>query len=122
VKDKDKKRSRRSRCARRASAAYLMESGRGHEINLPKGAKLELELDRAALSSKGIAPPKNRARLASEKGPAPRTHQLFSLRSNLLKSQGRAAIDPAIRPSLATVERLARVLVPSACVKIMSRG
>ena len=30
-----------------AIAAYLMESGRGHEIDLPKGAKLELELERA---------------------------------------------------------------------------
>jgi hypothetical protein len=30
-----------------ALAAYLMESGRGHEIDLPKGAKLELELERA---------------------------------------------------------------------------
>ena len=30
-----------------ALAAYLIESGRGHEIDLPKGAKLELELERA---------------------------------------------------------------------------
>src|SRR2546427_294962 len=30
-----------------ALTAYLMESGRGHELNLPKGAKLELELERA---------------------------------------------------------------------------
>jgi len=30
-----------------ALTAYLMESGRGHEIDLPKGAKLELELERA---------------------------------------------------------------------------
>ena len=30
-----------------AITAYLMESGRGHELNLPKGAKLELELERA---------------------------------------------------------------------------
>jgi len=30
-----------------AIAAYLMESGRGHELDLPKGAKLELELERA---------------------------------------------------------------------------
>jgi len=29
-----------------ALEAYLMESGRGHELNLPKGAKLELELGR----------------------------------------------------------------------------
>jgi hypothetical protein len=30
-----------------ALEAYLMEAGRGHELNLPKGAKLELELERA---------------------------------------------------------------------------
>jgi hypothetical protein len=30
-----------------ALQAYLMESGRGHEMNLPKGSKLELELERA---------------------------------------------------------------------------
>lgn len=30
-----------------AITAYLMESGRGHEIDLPPGAKLELELERA---------------------------------------------------------------------------
>jgi hypothetical protein len=30
-----------------AIAAYLMESGRGHELQLLKGAKLELELERA---------------------------------------------------------------------------
>ena len=30
-----------------ALTAYLVESGRGHELNLPKGAKLELELERA---------------------------------------------------------------------------
>ena len=30
-----------------ALEAFLVESGRGHEINLPKGAKLELELERA---------------------------------------------------------------------------
>ena len=30
-----------------ALEAYLMESGRGHEMNLPKGSKLELELERA---------------------------------------------------------------------------
>jgi hypothetical protein len=29
-----------------ALEAYLEESGRGHELNLPKGAKLELELER----------------------------------------------------------------------------
>src|SRR5215470_16143232 len=30
-----------------ALQAYLIESGRGHEMNLPKGSKLELELERA---------------------------------------------------------------------------
>jgi hypothetical protein len=30
-----------------ALEAYLIESGRSHEMNLPKGAKLELELERA---------------------------------------------------------------------------
>ncbi len=30
-----------------ALTAYLLESGRGHELNLPKGAKLALELERA---------------------------------------------------------------------------
>ena len=30
-----------------ALAAYLMEAGRGHELELPKGAKLEIELERA---------------------------------------------------------------------------
>ena len=30
-----------------AITAYLVESGRGHELNLPKGSKLELELERA---------------------------------------------------------------------------
>jgi hypothetical protein len=29
------------------AAAYLMETGRGHELDLPKGVKLELELERA---------------------------------------------------------------------------
>ena len=46
VKDKDKKEAAEGAAAA-AIAAYLMESGRGHEIDLPKGAKLELELDRA---------------------------------------------------------------------------
>ena len=46
VKDKDKKEAAEA-AALGALAAYLMESGRGHEINLPKGGKLELELDRA---------------------------------------------------------------------------
>lgn len=30
-----------------ALEAYLMEAGRGHELQLPKGSKLELELERA---------------------------------------------------------------------------
>lgn len=46
VKDKDKKEMAEGAAAA-AIAAYLMESGRGHEIDLPKGAKLELELERA---------------------------------------------------------------------------
>jgi hypothetical protein len=46
VKDKDKKEVAEG-AATGAIAAYLMESGRGHELDLPKGAKLELELERA---------------------------------------------------------------------------
>ena len=46
VKDKDKKEAAEG-AALGALTAYLMESGRGHEIHLPKGAKLELELERA---------------------------------------------------------------------------
>jgi hypothetical protein len=46
VKDKDKKEVAEAAAAG-ALAAYLMESGRGHELDLPKGAKLELELERA---------------------------------------------------------------------------
>src|SRR5882724_5837174 len=46
VKDKNKKEAAKS-AALGALTAYLMESGRGHELNLPKGAKLELELERA---------------------------------------------------------------------------
>jgi hypothetical protein len=46
VKDKDKKEAAEG-AALGAISAYLMESGRGHELNLPKGAKLELELERA---------------------------------------------------------------------------
>jgi hypothetical protein len=46
VKDKDKKEAVEG-AALGALTAYLMESGRGHELNLPKGAKLELELERA---------------------------------------------------------------------------
>ena len=45
VKDKDKKEAAEA-AALGALAAYLMESGRGHEINLQKGTKLELELER----------------------------------------------------------------------------
>src|SRR5215467_11830794 len=46
VKDKNAKEAV-TKAAEAALAAYLMESGRGHEIILPKGAKLELELERA---------------------------------------------------------------------------
>jgi hypothetical protein len=46
VKDKDKKEAAEGAAAA-ALAAYLAESGRGHELNIPKGAKLELELQRA---------------------------------------------------------------------------
>jgi hypothetical protein len=46
VKHKDKKEAAEG-AALGAITAYLMESGRGHELNLPKGAKLELELERA---------------------------------------------------------------------------
>jgi hypothetical protein len=45
VKDKDKKEAAEG-AALGAITAYLMETGRGHELNLPKGAKLELELER----------------------------------------------------------------------------
>jgi hypothetical protein len=46
VRDKDKKEAAEG-AALGALTAYLMESGRGHEIHLPRGAKLELELERA---------------------------------------------------------------------------
>jgi hypothetical protein len=46
VKNKDKKEAAQG-AALGALTAYLEESGRGHELNLPKGAKLELELERA---------------------------------------------------------------------------
>jgi hypothetical protein len=46
VKDKDKKEAAEGAMAA-AVAAYLMESGRGRELNLPKGTKLELELGRS---------------------------------------------------------------------------
>jgi hypothetical protein len=46
LKDKDKKEIAEGAAAA-AIAAYLVESGRGHEVDLPKGAKLEVELERA---------------------------------------------------------------------------
>ena len=46
VKDKDKKEAAEG-AALGALTAYLMETGRGHELDLPKGTKLELELERA---------------------------------------------------------------------------
>jgi len=46
VKHKDAKEAAEG-AAIAALEAYLVESGRGHEISLPKGAKLELELERA---------------------------------------------------------------------------
>src|ERR1700675_397397 len=46
VKDKNKKVAAEG-AALGALEAYLMEAGRGQEIELPKGAKLELELERA---------------------------------------------------------------------------
>lgn len=46
VKDKNKKEALEG-AALAAFTAYLAESGRGHELNLPKGAKLEIELERA---------------------------------------------------------------------------
>jgi len=46
VKDRDKKEAAEG-AALGALEAYLMETGRGEELNLPKGEKLELELERA---------------------------------------------------------------------------
>jgi len=46
IKDKNAKEAAEY-AAVSALEAYLMESGRGHEMNLPKGSKLELELERA---------------------------------------------------------------------------
>jgi hypothetical protein len=46
VKSKDKKEIAET-AALAAITAYLMESGRGHELDLPPGSKLELELERA---------------------------------------------------------------------------
>jgi hypothetical protein len=45
VKDKNKKEAAEG-AALGALEAYLMEAGRGQELELPKGAKLELELER----------------------------------------------------------------------------
>jgi len=46
IKDKNAKEAAEY-AAVAALEAYLMEAGRGHELNLPKGSKLELELVRA---------------------------------------------------------------------------
>jgi hypothetical protein len=46
VKDKNKKEAAEE-AALGALEAYLMEAGRGQELDLPKGAKLELQLERA---------------------------------------------------------------------------
>ena len=46
VQDKNKKEAAEG-AAMGALEAYLIESGRGSELDLPKGAKLELELERA---------------------------------------------------------------------------
>lgn len=46
VRDKNKKEAAEG-AAIGALEAYLMEAGRGQELDLPKGAKLELELERA---------------------------------------------------------------------------
>jgi hypothetical protein len=46
VRDRNKREAAEAAAAG-AIAAYLMETGRGHELDLPKGAKLELELERA---------------------------------------------------------------------------
>jgi hypothetical protein len=46
VKDHDKREVAEGAMAA-ATAAYLVESGRGHEVDLPRGAKLEVELERA---------------------------------------------------------------------------
>ena len=51
VKDKNKKEAAQG-AAIGALEAYLMEAGRGQELNLPKGAKLELELERALYLTK----------------------------------------------------------------------
>jgi hypothetical protein len=46
VEEKNKKEAA-ERAAMGAMEAYLMEAGRGEELDLPKGSKLELELERA---------------------------------------------------------------------------
>jgi hypothetical protein len=46
IKDKNAKEAAEY-AAVAALEAYLMEAGRGHEMNLPRGSKLELELERA---------------------------------------------------------------------------
>jgi hypothetical protein len=46
IKDKNAKEAVEG-AAEAALAAYLMEAGRGHELQLVKGSKLEIELDRA---------------------------------------------------------------------------
>jgi hypothetical protein len=46
IKDKNPKEAVEG-AAESALAAYLMEAGRGHELTLAKGAKLEIELERA---------------------------------------------------------------------------
>ena len=46
VRDHDKREIAEGAMAA-AIAAYLVESGRGHEVDLPRGAKLEVELERA---------------------------------------------------------------------------
>jgi hypothetical protein len=46
IKDKNAKEAAEY-AAVAALEAYLVEAGRGHEMNLPKGSKLELELERA---------------------------------------------------------------------------
>ena len=46
IKDKDKKEAAEG-AALGALSAYLAETGRGHALELPKGVKLELELERA---------------------------------------------------------------------------
>ena len=46
IKDKNAKEAAQG-AAEAALAAYLMEAGRGHELQLAKGSKLEIELERA---------------------------------------------------------------------------